>query len=220
VPAARLKQRTDRRQISAGVLARALRVLGLRHAPQVLQVGHQLRRHGLHRQDFIDLARGRRAERHAGLGVVVEFGLRQGQTAVFLDGCRSQGAVAARPRQNDADRVLALVLGQGHEEGVDRASANPWRSRLLQAQSSCLNGQGGVGRDDKDPVRLNLQTISGFDHRHFGRCAQQIDQHAFVVRGQMLHQHERHARIGGHVGEECSEGFKTTRRGADADDQR
>ncbi len=52
-----------------------------------------------------------------------------------------------------------------------------------------------------------------------GVPAEQVDQHALVMGVQVLHQHERHAGIRGHIGEERREGFEAAGGGADTDDQ-
>ncbi len=53
-----------------------------------------------------------------------------------------------------------------------------------------------------------------------GVALDDVGEDALVIRGQVLHQHERHAGVlvGGHPGEEGFEGLEAPCRGADADD--
>lgn len=64
-----------------------------------------------------------------------------------------------------------------------------------------------------------LQSIRRLGDRHRGAGAQQLDQQALVLRREMLDQHERHAAVGRHGGEEGPERLQPARRGADPDDQ-
>jgi len=77
-----------------------------------------------------------------------------------------------------------------------------------------------VGRNDVNTVPLNCHAI--LDLEDFQVCVvlHQLSQNAFVVRGEMLHQHKGHARIhaGGQTGEEGFKGSQATRRSADAYD--
>ncbi len=139
---------------------------------------------------------------------------------MLLDLAQSQGAVAADAGQHDADGVLALILGKGREERVDRPAAPPRRCRVRHAKDAAGDRQRGIGRDDEDPVRLDPRAVLGFLHRHRGLPRQQLGHEALVVRVEMLHQHERQSAIGRHVGEECLERVEPACRGADADDQR
>ena len=75
--------------------------------------------HPFEGEDEVDRAGKDGAPGHA----VVAGGLRslrQGQAAPLLDRLQSQGAVRAGAGEDDAHRLVLLVLGQRPEETVDR----------------------------------------------------------------------------------------------------
>ena len=84
---------------------------------------------------IVHQAGGDGAARHAvilgGVGV-----LGHDHAALALDGPHAQGAVAAGARKHDADGPLALVLGQGAEEEVDRQTLAAGRS-TVPAAAAC-----------------------------------------------------------------------------------
>ncbi len=90
-------------------------------AESVLDVGDEPGRHLGRRQLVVHQAGGDGAAWHP-----VEFArfgvLRHGHAALTFDGPHAQGAVAAGAGKHDADGLLALVLGQGAKEEVDRQS--------------------------------------------------------------------------------------------------
>ena len=73
------------------------------------------------------------------------------------------------------------------------------RGRLDDLQRAALNGQRGVRRNDVDVVGGDLVAVLCLRDRHGGMRRQQVDQHAGVVRIEVLDQNERHARIGRHM---------------------
>jgi hypothetical protein len=168
----------------------------------------------------VDQAGGGGAERHSAHRLRIELGLSEGEPAMFFDRAYAEGAVAAAAREDDADSALPLVLGQGGKERVDGAAVLPRRRRRRHAQGATLDRQGGIRRNDEDPVCRHPHSAFGFHDRHGGMLAEQLDEHALVVRIEMLHQHERHAAVRRHVSEERLEGLEAAGGGADADDQR
>ena len=108
------------------VLADAIRTLGGIADGPVVAILQQGCRHRLDRQHMVDKAAGDRTLRHAALGVVIELGLAQGQAAMLLDRSDAERPVAAIAGEDDADRILALVLRQRDQEGVDRGAASGW----------------------------------------------------------------------------------------------
>ena len=184
-----------------------------------MPVVQQCRRHVLDREHMIDEAAGRGTLRHAALGVVVELGLAEREAAMLLDGGHAQRPVAAEAGEDDADRILALVLGERGEEGVDRGAAGEHRRRTGEVQHAALDRQDGVRRDDVNLVRADRRPIRRGMHRHRRVAGHDRGQRAFVMRIEMLDQHERHAAVGRHLGEERLEGVEPARRGADAHDQ-
>ncbi len=73
---------------------------------------------------------------------------------------------------------------------------------------------GGVGG------RGHLHPIHDLGHLHVRVAPDEVGEDAFVIRGQVLHQHKGHAGIDvdGHIGEESFEGRQSAGRRADADD--
>ena len=145
--------------------------------------------------------------------------LRHRHAAFALDRPHALGAVAAGAREHDADGPLALVLGQGAEEKVDRQAMAARRGGFQQLQRAVEKGHVPVGRDDIGAVGLDRHAVLDFEDLHAGITLDQFGEDALVVRGQVLHQDKSHAGIGvgGHAGKE---GFKCRQppgRRADAD---
>ena len=140
--------------------------------------------------------------------------------ALALDRPHAQRAVAAGAREHDADGPLALVLGQGAEEEVDRQAQAARRGRFQQVQRAIQKGHVVVGRDDVGAVGLHRHPVLDLEDLHAGVAPDQVGQDALVVRGQVLHQDKGHAGIGvgGHAGEEGLERRQPPGRRADADD--
>lgn len=77
-----------------------------------------------------------------------------------------------------------------------------------------------VGRDDVGAVGLHHHPVFDFKDLHPGVTPDEFRQEAFVIRGQVLHQHKGHARIGGggHPGEKDFKRHQPASGRADADD--
>ena len=65
-------------------------------------------------------------------------------------------------------------------------------------------------------VRHDDHLILDLTDRHPGFAAENLAEHAFMLRVQMLNQHKSHACIDRKRPQEVGERFKTSRRGADA----
>ncbi len=214
-----VQHRADRHQMARQVHADAVGAFGpVAHLPVALVV-QQGGGHVLDREHVVHEAAGRGALRHAALGVVVELGLAEGQAAGLLDFRDAQGAVAAEPGQDDADRVLALVLRQRGEEGVDRGAPGGGRRRAGNPEAAAADRQDGVRRDDVDLVRAEDRAVLGEAHRHARVAADDGGQGAFVLGIKVLDQHEGHAGVGRHGREERLVGVQAAGRGADAHHQ-
>ena len=170
------EHRAYRSQMVADVPADAVRALGRVCFAAIAPVLDQDGRHPLNRQDVIDEAAGRRALGHAGLGVLVEVRLSEGQAAALFDGLHARGAVAAVAGQNHPDRVLILIVRQRCEEGVDRRAASGRRRRPGHLQNAAGDGQDGVGGNHIDVVRCNRLAGLGLRHRHRRHGAQNVHQ--------------------------------------------
>ena len=151
--------------------------------------------------------------------MMVELGLGQGKATVFLDGGQAQRPIASRSREDDAYGVVALILGEGLEEGVDGPTTIPRRRGPGDLEIASLDRQGAVWWNDEDAVGLDLHAVDRLDHAHGGRFAEQFAQHALVIRRQVLDQHERHAGVGRRGAKKALEGLEATGRRADANDQ-
>ena len=196
----------------AGLVGRALEV-GM--ADELEQgFGHQFGR-----QDEIGQSGGDGATGHA-----AEFGrvffLNHHHAARFLDGSNATGAVAAGAGQNDAHRALALILGQGLEEDVDRQHQPFAMIHLAEQELAVKQGQLGLGRNQVHLVGRDLHAVDDPVDRHAGGFRQQFHHHAFVVRRKVLDHDERHPAIERHVLEKLLERFQPARRCAQPDDVR
>ena len=145
--------------------------------------------------------------------------LRQGQPALFFDRSKSQSAIAAAPRQDDAHRVLALVVGKRAQKAIDRPAKLTVRRRLRDAKFSVPDSQRCIRRDDPDRVWCRECAILCLSDLHLRMPTQQFDKHAFVMRIEMLDEHEGQAAVRRHIREECLKGFKTSSGGANPDDE-
>ena len=190
------------------VLPDTIVVLAIGDFRQMRAVGANALRHRLDRKHIIDQSRVRRALWHSRHGVAVILSLREGQSAMLLHRGNAQGTVAPCPRQDDANGAFASILGQRLEEGVDRATPLARWCGLDDLEATVADCHRRIRRNYKDTVRFDLDAIDGLDHAHLGRPAKQFRQHAFVVGRQVLDQHERHAGIRRHFGEEAGERFK------------
>ncbi len=185
---------------------------------EVGRVADQGRRHLGDLEDQVDEAGGRGALGHAGVSRRFDV-LRHGQAAVLLHDLDPDRALVAGAGEDDADRVLALVLGERGEEPVDHGLALVGRHGNAHVQPAALDRERGIGRDDVEVVARDRHPVLGLQHRHPGVAAEQLHQHARPLGQQMLHQHEGQATVRRQVLEEGLVGLEPTRRGADADDQ-
>ena len=143
------------------------------------------------RQDDVDLAGGDGARRHA---VVLGVGrrLRDDDAAMLLQARDAGRSVAAGAREHDADRPLAVGLGQGAEEVVDDDVATAGARRLRQAELAVGHRQLVGRRDDVDVVALDLCQAGDLGDTHRRRGLQDRRGVAFVVRRQVQHHDEGH----------------------------
>ena len=186
----------------------------------VRRVGHELLGHLRRRQLVVHHTGGNGAAWHA-----VVFGgfgrLRHHHAAFALDGAHTQRAVTAGAREHDADGALPLVLCQRGKEKVDGQALATRRHRVKQLQRATQKSHVAVRRDDVGAVDSHRHAVFHLKHLHAGVALDQLDQHAFVVGRQVLHQHKGHAGfyIGRHAGEKGFKGGKTAGRGAKTHDR-
>ena len=65
-----------------------------------------------YQEHVIDQAGCRGIVRHTAHGGVIRLGLGKGQAAILLDGLQTKRSVAAGSREDDANRIVSLILGQ------------------------------------------------------------------------------------------------------------
>ena len=206
------------------------RALGLRRwdgpgargiAEGVGGIGDELGRHPGRRQLVVHQAGGDHAARHA-----VKFrGFRclgHGHPAAALDRAHAERAVAAGAREHDPDRPFVLVLRERPEEEIDRQPLAARRGGFEQLQRAVEERHVAARRDDVGAVRAHDHPVFDLEDLHARVAPDQLGQQALVVRCEVLHEHERHARIRvrGHAGKKRLECGEPTGRRADADNRK
>ena len=73
-----------------------------------------------------------------------------------------------------------------------------------------------VGGNDIDAIRFDPQTVLDLNDLHRCGACEQLDQHAFVSRVQMLNDDETESTFLRHVAQKGLERFQTARRGPNA----
>lgn len=131
-----------------------------------------------------------------------------------VDGHGASGAVRTGARQDHANGVIPLFLGQRTQEDVDGQ----------RQQMGFFGGQLKMASDHPhDRARWNQIDVIGFNRHALGHdldhhpCVtpDQVLHHAFVVGRQVLDDHEGRSRVGGAVVEEPFQGLQATGRGTD-----
>ena len=146
------------------------------------------------RQHKIHRAGQRRAARHPLVrGRLV---LRERDAAGRLDLVQPQRAVAARPRQDDRDRLVPLRLRQRLEEHVDRMMLAAPRAPRQQLERSALHHHVAVGRDHVDVIGLHRRFGRHFIDGHSRGAREDLGEMTRVRGRQVRHEDERHARVG------------------------
>ena len=190
-------------------------------ARRVCHVGQQLGGHLCRGKLVVHQPGGNRALRHA-VRLAGGVALRHHQAAGVLDGPHAQGAIGTHARQHNANGALALFLGQGHKEVVNRQALAVWRGRGLHVQRAVRQAHFAVGRNNVNTVCLHHHAVFHLQHRHAGAAAYQFAQQAFVVGCQVLHQHKGHAHVslGGHAREKRLKSRQSAGGRADAYDRK
>jgi hypothetical protein len=78
-------------------------------------------------------------------------------------------------------------------------------------------GQGSIGGNDVNAVRLNVQPILYLQNLQRGVALEQLDQNTFVSGVQVLHNYKSQATITWHMGKELLIGLLPARRRANTD---
>lgn len=167
----------------------------------------QLPRDALGREDEIDAALGRRGARHAVVlrGLLV---LRKRDAAFALDHLQPECAVGGRSGQNDADRLRSGIRSQRPEEVVDGHMLPPHGRPGEQLEGIVGDHHVGVGRDHVNMVGLHLHAVADLQDWHRAAFRKQFRQQAFVLRIQVLHEHEGHPGVPAEVPQESGKRFQ------------
>ena len=138
--------------------------------------------------------------------------LRKRESSVLLDRPETDGAIVPGAREQNANGVLALVVGERMEERVDRGAGRRIGPRHMK--SSVCEGEECARCNDVDVVGLCASTITGLDHRQFRAPSQKIRQHAWVTGLEVLHHHDDEPAPCWDVPEELLQGLEPTGRGS------
>ena len=103
-----------------------------------------------------------------------------------------------------------LVLRQRAKEKIDGQAVAARCRGLQQLQCTVQKRHIAVRRDDIGAVGLHVHAVLHLKNLHAGITPDQLGENAFMVGGQVLHDHKSHARIGvgrhaGKKGLECRE---------------
>ena len=107
---------------------------------------------------------------------------------------------------------------QRAKEAVDRHRRALRLVAGCEAQPVALEAQVEARRDHVGVVGFDGQAVSDLTDRQRRLVAEQFGQDALVGRGEVLHDDERHADVGGKVFEQLRDGLQAAGRSADADD--
>jgi len=139
---------------------------------------------------------------------------------MFLDRTKAAAAVRARARKNDASRTRSEVAGERFEEIVDRA-AHPARvCELGQAENALLDRQAETRRDHVDVIDLHPFPALDLPDGHGSVSLDKLRHQRFMVRIEVLYDHEGHARIAGEAAQHFAQSLEPAGRGADAHDRK
>ena len=171
---------------------------------RVAREAQQRGRHRTRRQNPVDHARGDGAARHRG---VLGRGriLRQHGPHLLLHGLDADGGVASGTGQDDGDGALALILGQGPEEHIDRPVKARWLATRGRIQHTAADGEGSVGGNHEDAAGNDPRRLGDLD-RWQGGVGRQNGGHVAGGRGvQVQDDDERHPDVRRHSIEELAE---------------
>jgi len=173
-------------------------------ARQLLRWGHS-----------IDAARIDGALRHGRKGRCVGL-LRQAQASGAVQGLQACCAIVPHARQHHAHCALALVLGHGGQEHIDRLRRAAGFAGGLETQATALHTQLPPRGHHVNVVRGQHHAVVCIAHGQSRHALQQTAQQSFVFRAGVLHDHVGQARVAGDVRKKLLQSFQTTGRCADA----
>jgi hypothetical protein len=135
--------------------------------------------HRARRQDEVHDTRPDRALRHSGVRGALCL-LRHRHPGVSLDRLQPERPVGPRPRQDHADRTLALVVRQGAEEIVDGQRHVAIRVAVHHVEHALEHGHGPAGHRQIHVVRRQPHAVGRLDDGHPGVLLKEIRQQAHV----------------------------------------
>ena len=191
------------------------RLLGLRRG-LYSQIGmpadaRQFAGDALRRQDEVHAPGGDGAARHAVILRALDV-LGEGDATFAFDGLQPHGSVGGGSGENHADRPITPVCGQRSEKVIDgqvlrhRLPAGHQVERPVRDPHSLVRG------DDVDMIRFHRHALFHFRDGHRGGLGEQLGQQALMSGIEMLHQHQRQARIRRQSLEEFPERLEASRR--------
>ena len=167
------------------------------------------------RENQIDAAGRHGAARHR-----VVFGriiLREGDSALGLDRLQAQRAVGGGAREHHTDGQFALIGGERFEEGIDGSMRHMNLLARFEFQNAPHDAQARGARNDVDAIGLDRLIVDDLGHGERSGARKNLRQRAFMLRVEVLHEHEAHAGVGRESFEQLRERFQSAGRGADAD---
>ena len=219
IHSARFPQQPEQRvQVASHHSLKAFRLS--RHNPRhvgMLADSTQLPGNVLGRQDEVDASRIHCIARHA---VVLRRLLILGKSnsSRRFDGTATFGAVRSRTGQNHADGLLPGTFRQRTKKIIDRHVLPAHQYPRTQLQQPVLDGQVRVGGNHVGMVRLHQRALNDFGDGDLGCSRQDFPQRAAMFGVEVLHQHERHARLFRQVTQQFGECFQPARRGPNSHD--
>lgn len=182
----------------------------------LLDITQELSGDLLGRQDVIDQTRGDGTLRHP-----VVFGadgvLDDNQPSFALDRFYTDNPFAPCPGKNDADGIVALVLGEAAEKVIDGVVFCPFLMGFQNIQGSLDYLDHHVRRDNVDAVGGDPVSAPGLAHRHGGMFLRKLSHNALAGRIQMRDLDKGHPAVSGYVIKKILERLESARRRADTD---
>ena len=142
------------------------------------------------------------------------------RAAVFLDALQTHRTVRARPRQNNANRLLVMRLGKRAKENINRRA--PLLNRLNRRGDDMpvRHRKTLIRRDDKNVIRLDFDALLHLRHGNLRVRLQNFRQLAFVFGRKMQDNDISRARISANIPEKFFQRLNPARRRADADNEK
>ena len=116
--------------------------------------------------------------------------LSERETAALLDRFNAEHAVAIAARKDNAGRKLSAVSRQGAEEDIDGLAFASSGIRLMDPQTTVLDAENGVRRQDINVVYFDGHAVCGDVHCKLSAARHDLVQHAFPFGTEMRDDNE------------------------------